>query len=94
MSERVYAYIKKGSYKGQIGLVQTGPLDEKNLQFPESWVDVVNEKVLAKDLIDSMMESRLNEVLCLFIDMTDASRLISKYMGELGQSQFQGGCCG
>lgn len=90
----IYAYIKRGKYKNMIGLVKEGPLDEGVMQYPSDWFDPADEKRLAKDLIDSVVKARSNEVLSYYVKISDASNLISKYMGELGIREFQGGCCG
>ena len=93
-TKRIYAYIKKGKFKSKIGLILRGSLDEEILQYPMGWYELIDEKIMAKNLIDSMQNNNLNQVLGQFLNMSDASHLISKYMGEFGLREFQGGCCG
>jgi hypothetical protein len=93
-TEQIYARIKKGKYKNKIGVIQEGLLDEDHLIFPLDWYERLDERELAKELIGSMINSQLNGVLSHYLNISDASNLISKYMSEFGIREFQGGCCG
>lgn len=91
---QIFAYVTKGKHKGKFGLIKEGPLNESNLSYPKSWYEIANEKLMAKKLIQSMFDSNLHEVVPLYINLSDTTYLISKYMAELGVKEFQGGCCG
>lgn len=90
----MYAYINRGKYKDKIALITKGNLNEDKLQYPKGWFTEANEYFLAKELTDALYQAKLDNVLRKYVHMSDASKLISKYMGELGQREFQGGCCG
>jgi len=97
MSKKFYAVIKKGIYKDKIAMITNGPTDEDILQYEKEWYNKIDEKKLAKELIDSMtapQNKNLDQKLGTFLRIEEASELISKYMAELATNQFKGGCCG